>query len=294
MLFCQKCGTQSSSDSSFCAGCGSALSLGATQKSSGGSKNSSASSGPETKKSLTTAQVIAISAAGVVLLAGVGVGSVLLLTDPSGGDLQNSTQGLAADGTYGSNGYLDSLWDECENGDFESCDQLFLDAPANSEYEAFGDTCGNRNEPSGYCEDLYSSSSTSRSAAYGSYGSDSYLDALWDNCSDGNFESCDTLFLDSPSDSEYEAFGDSCGNRNEPSGYCVDIYQSSGSSGSSSYGNYGSDSYLDSLWDSCSNADFYACDELFLESPYDSEYEDFGDTCGYRNEPSGYCVDLYY
>jgi hypothetical protein len=32
---------------------------------------------------------------------------------------------------------------------------LFEVAPLDSEYEAFGDTCGDRNEPSGWCEDLY-------------------------------------------------------------------------------------------------------------------------------------------
>ena len=29
------------------------------------------------------------------------------------------------------------------------CDQLYLDSPSGSEYEAFGDSCGDRNEPSG-------------------------------------------------------------------------------------------------------------------------------------------------
>jgi len=143
--------------------------------------------------------------------------------------------------------------------------------------------------------------SVDRFIADGTYGSSAYLDSLWDGCEEGDFESCDALFMDSPSDSEYEEFGDTCGYRNEPAGYCVDLYLSSGGSnsdsssgsGSSSYGTYGSDSYLDSLWVSCSNADFDACDTLFMDSPSDSEYEYFGDTCGYRNEPSGYCVDLY-
>jgi len=58
-------------------------------------------------------------------------------------------------------------------------------------------------------------------------------------------------------------------------------------------GAYGSDPELDALYDECEGGDYQACDDLFLESPSGSEYEDFGDTCGGRNDPSGYCVDLY-
>jgi hypothetical protein len=295
-MICNNCGSKSKASALFCVGCGTSLALKSQQKFQGGVADPllmPASAMP--RKSLTTGQIIAISAAGFVALAGLVVGSIFLLSSLSGGDSQVSQQDspeqFVPDGDYGSNAYLDALWDNCADGNFEACDTLFMDSPSASEYEDFGDTCGNRNEPAGYCVDIYDSSSGSSSAAYGSYGSDSYLDALWDNCADGNFEACDTLFLDSPSSSEYEEFGDSCGNRNEPAGYCVDIYSSSG--GSSSSGNYGSDSYLDSLWDSCSNGDFGACDDLFFESPSGSEYEEFGDTCGYRNEPSGYCVDLY-
>jgi hypothetical protein len=295
-LICKNCGSKSNANSLFCVGCGASLALNAKQKLKGELGDPlliPASAMP--RKSLTTGQIIGILAAGYVLIAGLSVGSLLFLSGLSGGDglvpQQDSPSEFTPEGSYGSNAYLDSLWDSCSDGDFEACDTLFMDSPVGSEYQDFGDTCGNRNEPAGYCVDIYDSSSGSSSAAYGSYGSDSYLDALWDNCADGNFEACDTLFIDSPSGSEYQDFGDSCGNRNEPAGYCVDIYSSSG--GSSSYGNYGSDSYLDSLWDSCSNGDFSACDDLFLESPSGSEYKEFGDTCGYRNEPSAYCVDLY-
>ena len=58
-------------------------------------------------------------------------------------------------------------------------------------------------------------------------------------------------------------------------------------------GTYGSDEDLDELYDQCADGDYAACDDLFLQSPSGSEYEEFGDTCGDRNDPSGYCVDLY-
>ncbi len=47
--------------------------------------------------------------------------------------------------------------------------------------------------------------------AVGTYGSDPYLDVLHDDSAAGDMDACDTLFADSPFDSEYEAFGGSCG-----------------------------------------------------------------------------------
>ncbi len=48
---------------------------------------------------------------------------------------------------------------------------------------------------------------------------------------------------------------------------------------------YGDDPELDALWDACDDGDGAACDELFFISPIDSEYEEFGNTCGGRFEP---------
>ncbi|MFW7414406.1 hypothetical protein [Demequina sp. SO4-18] len=50
-------------------------------------------------------------------------------------------------------------------------------------------------------------------------------------------------------------------------------------------GAYGDDAYLDGLWDQCAVGDDAACDDLYQESPYGSEYEEFGDTCGERGRP---------
>ena len=55
-------------------------------------------------------------------------------------------------------------------------------------------------------------------------GDDPELDALAQDCFDGDFSACDQLFFESPADSDYEAYGDSCGGRNEPGGLCVNIY----------------------------------------------------------------------
>ncbi len=45
---------------------------------------------------------------------------------------------------YGDDPKLDRLWDGCEDGDGEACDQLWDEAPLGSEYERFGVTCGER------------------------------------------------------------------------------------------------------------------------------------------------------
>lgn len=48
---------------------------------------------------------------------------------------------------------------------------------------------------------------------------------------------------------------------------------------------YGDDAGLDRLWDSCAAGDALACDNLYLESPVGSRYEEYGDTCGDRFPP---------
>jgi len=56
---------------------------------------------------------------------------------------------------------------------------------------------------------------------------------------------------------------------------------------------YGEDPDLDRLWDGCAAGDGQACDDLYLESPLDSGYEEFGDTCGDRFPPQQvWCVDV--
>jgi hypothetical protein len=56
---------------------------------------------------------------------------------------------------------------------------------------------------------------------------------------------------------------------------------------------YGTDAELDDLADACEEGDFGACDDLFAQSPIGSAYEDYGDSCGGRNEPAGFCTTIY-
>jgi hypothetical protein len=53
--------------------------------------------------------------------------------------------------TYGDNEQLDVLWEFCDGGASDACDQLAAIASADSEYYLFGVTCGARMERSGYC-----------------------------------------------------------------------------------------------------------------------------------------------
>jgi hypothetical protein len=57
--------------------------------------------------------------------------------------------------TYGDDAELDALWDSCADGDDAACDQLYLESPLGSAYEAFGDSCGGRqSENTGvWCEE---------------------------------------------------------------------------------------------------------------------------------------------
>ena len=64
------------------------------------------------------------------------------------------------------------------------------------------------------------SGSTDETSASGllpgdTYGDNETLDALWDDCEDGDGEACLDLYLQSEVGSEYEEFGASCGGRDE-------------------------------------------------------------------------------
>ena len=50
----------------------------------------------------------------------------------------------------------------------------------------------------------------------------------------------------------------------------------------------GTDAELDAFWVACGGGDAEACDDLFIQSPLGSDYEEFGRTCGGRR--LGSCV----
>lgn len=112
--------------------------------------------------------------------------------------------------SFGSNPGLDRLWTACTEGEFSSCDLLWVvgdimntsDTP--SDYTRFGDTCGERTVgPSqSWCVDLYGA------------GVDTGL--LRSECDSGDFESCDLLYIYSrQGDPALSEFAVTCGERVE-------------------------------------------------------------------------------
>lgn len=166
---------------------------------------------------------------------------------------------------YGTDQKLDELWDSCEGGDMGACDELYSKSPRGSDYADFGSTCGETKNPQfGGCDVPVA------------YGDDPTLDSLWDSCKDGDMDDCDTLYYSAGEDSEYTDFADTCGETQDEGhgGRCTDIGRNT----------FGDDAELDALWTACEEGEYTACDELYYSSPYDSEYENFGATCGYLTE----------
>ena len=191
-------------------------------------------------------------------------------------------------GSYGTDASMDRLWDRCEDGDWQACDDLFRESVLDTEYMEFGDTCGHR-QPAGtgvWCVDSMGGGVPDDDIGIedGSYGSDSYLDGLWDACSLADWAACDDLFRGSEAGTEYSEYGDTCGGY-QASGsgvWCVDAFGDGGGGDASVPYDYGDSAVLDGLWDACDGAEWESCDNLFRQSESGTEYQRFGDTCGNR------------
>ena len=110
-------------------------------------------------------------------------------------------------GPLSENAALDMMRDDCADGDFLMCDLLYQASPFDSIYEAFGDTCGERNDAAEFCAELY--------------GETIDLGDFRDRCGAGDMVGCDLLYIYSPFGSADEAFGDSCGGLGDPGQSCV-------------------------------------------------------------------------
>ena len=131
-------------------------------------------------------------------------------------------------------------------------------------------------------------------------GDDPELDALAQSCFDGDLVACDHLYLQSPVDSDYEAYGDTCGGRQEAG--TGRILRARGRAGPTEPPSgdpvppegLGTDPALDALAQSCYAGDMAACDELYGSADAGSAYQVYGDTCaGRQPENTGrYCTAL--
>jgi len=121
------------------------------------------------------------------------------------------------------------------------------------------------------------------------------IDDLHTSCAAGDMADCDTLASIAPAGSAEEEFGETCGGRTDGSTLCTMLEQPDTGADSSDDGAvggaYGSDPTLDALWDACDAGDFQACDDLYDSSPFGSDYESFGATCGNRIQTDQYCTE---
>jgi len=124
--------------------------------------------------------------------------------------------------TYGTDDVLDALWGLCADGRMWACDELYIRSIGGSDYEWFGATCGELVDTDTWCTVQFDAVEAV------TLGDDPDLDALWRACERGGSGwpgACDRLFRLAPEGSDYEAFGDSCGRRNEPAGWCEELHR---------------------------------------------------------------------
>ena len=155
-------------------------------------------------------KVLWIVLGGVVLLVVLGIAAVAFFVSAVREGYEEGVSGLPGAG-QSEEELLEELYQACADGDDVACDDLYFEAPAGSDYQEFGDTCGGRAEAGSYCE--------GELVGGEGYGSNAELDALWDQCDGGDDVVCQRLYVESPYGSEYEYFGSTCGGR-EPDGTC--------------------------------------------------------------------------
>ena len=148
------------------------------------------------------------------------------------------------------------------------------------------------------------------------------LTTLYEGCAAGDMLACDNLFMQSPIDSALEAFADDCGGHAKVGMWCDPSFtifeeeeftedesedqgldwgdeDDSGDVGEpSDSGDFdqakiaselAENPELKPLYEACAAGDMEACDDLFFETPYDSELERFADTCGGTDSSGGWC-----
>jgi hypothetical protein len=130
--------------------------------------------------------------------------------EPSGGSLPDGQ----TPPSFG-DAALDALGESCLEGDMATCDVLFRVTDVGSVEEAYGSTCGGRtDEVSGGCTvefegewDLPAAQSPS------ALSGDAEFEDLAADCEDGDLAACDDLYAVTPIDSDFEAYGQTCGGR---------------------------------------------------------------------------------
>jgi molecular chaperone DnaK len=118
------------------------------------------------------------------------------------------------------------------------------------------------------------------------------------SCSDGSMADCDTLWGRTPSNSQLEAFAETCGFRDSAGGHAASCVEDFGADGagatmattSTSTAEYAADQ------ESCLGGDMAACDNLYVGTPSGSMLDTMANTCGGLvpdGTHSGDCEETY-
>ena len=188
---------------------------------------------------------------------------------------------------------FNTLAQNCFEGDFASCDDLYWRSDLGSEYETYGATCGGRlaERISGGCaEQLGATAPTGPVAPPPTQeptglGTDPALDALAQDCYDGAMFACDKLFFDAAGDTDpaYSEYGDSCAGRQaiDTGLYCHELV---GFPAPTADVSQLPDDEPKLMLDSslCLIGDMAACDDIYRAVAEDSPFREFADTCAGR------------
>ncbi|MDA3015291.1 MAG: hypothetical protein O3A89_06970 [Actinomycetota bacterium] len=145
---------------------------------------------------------------------------------------------------------------DCEAGDMGACDDLYYASGIGSDDEDFGATCGGTAD-----------GSTAGMCSFSPPTAEEIAQVRAD-CEAGDMVACDELFYASPVGSDDEDFGATCGGTADGS-----------TAGSCGYVT-ATDEQLAEYRADCDAGDMDACDELYYASPFGSDDEEFGATCG--------------
>ncbi len=169
---------------------------------------------------------------------------------------------------------LDAMAQSCFAGDMSACDNLFFAAPANSAYEAYGDTCAGRQPPfSGLCVDAFGPPATVPATTAPAVTSTTapVVTAVPPTTAPAVTVTPTSLV---PATTVV------------PGVVPPPTLQPTG---------LGDDAALNALAQACFDGDLASCDDLWRQSELGTPYKDFGDTCAGRQPPntSVWCVDAF-
>lgn len=102
------------------------------------------------------------------------------------------------------------------------------------------------------------------------------IETLHEACAAADWIACDVLFLVAGPDVDARRFGDTCGERMEPDGWCAEVR--------------GDAPDLGDLRSRCGAGDMFACDALYAYAPIGSPDEAFGFMCGGGGRGAASCM----